>query len=122
MDPTQQDQAVRMPAAPPTLFDFLGEETSNAEERAAFHMRLRAQGIEAFQAYGTADLGTVAYESPAREGLLVDEELLLEIVRPGTTPSVETSVCKPPTTVVSAVSPQRLCAGRTSSPPAMLSR
>ena len=45
---------------------------------------LAARGIEAFQAYGTADLGLVAYESEAREGLVLDEALLLEIVRPGT--------------------------------------
>ena len=43
----------------------------------------RSRGIEAFQAYGTADLGLVAYETAAREGLLVDEGLILEIVRPG---------------------------------------
>jgi len=42
------------------------------------------RGIACFQAYGTADLGLIAYESEAREGLLLDEELLLEIVRPGT--------------------------------------
>ena len=45
---------------------------------------LAARGIEAFQAYGTADLGLVAYETPAREGLVVDEEAIVEIVRPGT--------------------------------------
>ena len=45
---------------------------------------LRARGVDAFQAYGTADLGLIAYESPAREGLLVDEGVLVEIVRPGT--------------------------------------
>ncbi len=45
---------------------------------------LAARGIEAFQAYGTADLGLVAYESEAREGLVLDEAMLLEIVRPGT--------------------------------------
>ncbi|MDH5857267.1 phenylacetate--CoA ligase family protein [Lampropedia aestuarii] len=42
------------------------------------------QGIEAYQAYGTADLGLIAYETQAREGLVVDEAVLLEIVRPGT--------------------------------------
>lgn len=42
------------------------------------------RGIACFQAYGTADLGLIAYETEAREGLLMDEELLLEIVRPGT--------------------------------------
>ncbi len=42
------------------------------------------RGIDAFQAYGTADLGLIAYETPAREGLVLDEDLILEIVRPGT--------------------------------------
>ncbi len=43
-----------------------------------------ARGIAAFQAYGTADLGLIAYETAAREGLVLDEDLILEIVRPGT--------------------------------------
>ncbi len=41
-------------------------------------------GIDAYQSYGTADLGLVAYETRAREGLVVDEGVLVEIVRPGT--------------------------------------
>jgi phenylacetate-CoA ligase len=45
---------------------------------------LAARGIEALQAYGTADLGLVAYETPSREGLVVNEEMIVEIVRPGT--------------------------------------
>ena len=45
---------------------------------------LSERGIAAFQAYGTADLGMVAYETPAREGLVVNEDLIVEIVRPGT--------------------------------------
>ena len=45
---------------------------------------LLARGIAGFQAYATADLGLVAYETPAREGLVVDEGVLVEIVRPGT--------------------------------------
>jgi phenylacetate-CoA ligase len=45
---------------------------------------LDARGIAAYQAYATADLGTIAYESRAREGLIVDEGVLVEIVRPGT--------------------------------------
>ena len=45
---------------------------------------LAERGIEAFQAYGTADLGLVAYETGAREGLVVNEEMIVEIVRPGT--------------------------------------
>ena len=43
-----------------------------------------ARGIQAYQAYATADIGLIAYETPAREGLVVDEDILLEIVRPGT--------------------------------------
>ncbi|MDT3672693.1 MAG: AMP-binding protein [Aromatoleum sp.] len=43
-----------------------------------------AGGIDAFQAYATADIGLIAYETPARDGLVVDEDLIVEIVRPGT--------------------------------------
>jgi phenylacetate-CoA ligase len=42
------------------------------------------RGITAYQSYGTADLGLVAYETPAREGLVLDEGVIVEIVRPGT--------------------------------------
>jgi phenylacetate-coenzyme A ligase PaaK-like adenylate-forming protein len=45
---------------------------------------LAERGIAAFQAYGTADLGMVAYETEARDGLVLNEEMILEIVRPGT--------------------------------------
>ena len=41
-------------------------------------------GVFALQNYGTADLGLVAYESRAMEGMIVDESVALEIVRPGT--------------------------------------
>lgn len=44
----------------------------------------RERGIDGYQAYGTADLGMIAYETPSREGLVVNEDILLEIVRPGT--------------------------------------
>jgi phenylacetate-CoA ligase len=43
-----------------------------------------ARGIAGYQVYATADVGTIAYETPAREGLVVDEGVLVEIVRPGT--------------------------------------
>lgn len=43
-----------------------------------------ARGIAAMQAYGTADLGLIAYETDAHEGLVVDEGIILELVRPGT--------------------------------------
>ena len=45
---------------------------------------LKARGIDGYQAYATADLGCIAYETPAREGLVIDEGVLVEIVRPGT--------------------------------------
>jgi len=45
---------------------------------------LQARGIGAYQSYGTADLGLVAYETEAREGLVIDEGVIVEIVRPGT--------------------------------------
>jgi phenylacetate-CoA ligase len=45
---------------------------------------IKSRGVEAYQAFGTADLGLVAFETPAREGMVVNEDLILEIVRPGT--------------------------------------
>ena len=45
---------------------------------------LAARRIECFQAYGTADLGMVAYETSARQGLVLNEDMIVEIVRPGT--------------------------------------
>jgi phenylacetate-CoA ligase len=43
-----------------------------------------ARGMTVLQSYGTADLGLIAYESEAREGLICDEDVVVEIVRPGT--------------------------------------
>ncbi len=54
-------------AFPPSLRDWLAE-----------------RGIQAYQSYATADLGLIAYETPAREGLVLDEGVIVEIVRPGT--------------------------------------
>src|SRR5436305_856072 len=45
---------------------------------------IKSRGVDAYQAFGTADLGVIAYETSAREGMVVNEELILEIVRPGT--------------------------------------
>ena len=45
---------------------------------------LLARGIAGYQAYASADLGAIAYETEAREGLVIDEGVLVEIVRPGT--------------------------------------
>jgi phenylacetate-CoA ligase len=50
---------------------------------------LAARGVDTFQCYATADVGLIAYESAAREGLIVDEGVLMEIVRPGTGIPVE---------------------------------
>ena len=41
-------------------------------------------GVSTWAAYATADLGNIAYESPAMEGLIVDEQVIVEIVTPGT--------------------------------------
>ncbi|HVJ74651.1 MAG TPA: AMP-binding protein [Casimicrobiaceae bacterium] len=54
-------------ALPPSLRDWFGE-----------------RGLEVYQSYATADLGLIAYETEAREGLVIDEGVLVEIVRPGT--------------------------------------
>lgn len=45
---------------------------------------LAARGIDGYQAYGSADLGMIAFETGAREGLVVGEDIIVEIVRPGT--------------------------------------
>ena len=42
------------------------------------------RGIQALQCYGTADLGLIAYESQDDSGLIIDEDIFIEIVRPGT--------------------------------------
>ncbi|MEM1047306.1 MAG: AMP-binding protein [Pseudomonadota bacterium] len=42
------------------------------------------RGVTVFQCYATADLGVIAYESDPMDGLIVNERLLVEIVRPGT--------------------------------------
>jgi len=54
-------------AFPPSLRDWLSE-----------------RGVDGKQCYATADLGLIAYETSAREGLVLDEGVLIEIVRPGT--------------------------------------
>ena len=50
---------------------------------------LSENGVDVLQAYATADVGLIGFESESREGLLLDEEILLEIVRPGTGDPVE---------------------------------
>ncbi len=75
------DKAAEMDTALPSL-------TKASVGGEAFPPSLRdwfaAHGIDAYQSYGTADLGLVAYETSARQGLVLDEDVILEIVRPGT--------------------------------------
>ncbi|MGQ0709151.1 MAG: phenylacetate--CoA ligase family protein [Rhodoferax sp.] len=42
------------------------------------------RGVQGYQCYATADVGLIAYETEAREGLVLDEGVIVEIVRPGT--------------------------------------
>jgi phenylacetate-CoA ligase len=55
---------------------------------AALPPSLRAElgdrGVEVLQCYATAELGVIAYESAAKEGMIVNETVIVEIVRPGT--------------------------------------
>ena len=51
---------------------------------AALRAWLREQGIRTLQMYATADLGNIAYESEAMEGMILDEDIIVELVRPGT--------------------------------------
>ncbi len=50
------------------------------------HLRAEIQdfGVDVLQCYASADLGLIAYESAAKEGMIVDEGLIVEIVCPGT--------------------------------------
>ncbi len=50
--------------------------------------RFRAQGVEALQCYASADVGLIAYETSAHEGLVLDEGVIVEIVRPGSSEPV----------------------------------
>jgi len=59
---------------------FVGGEALPPSLRQMF----RDRGISCLQSYGTADVGTIAYESEALEGMIVDEGVIVEIVRPGT--------------------------------------
>ena len=65
--PSMRRALVSGEAFPPSLRDWLAE-----------------RGIHAYQCYATADLGLIAYETEAREGLVLDEGVIVEIVRPGT--------------------------------------
>ncbi len=57
---------------------------SGAALPASLRAELAARGVAVLQAYATAELGVIAYETPALEGMLVNESVIVEIVRPGT--------------------------------------
>jgi phenylacetate-CoA ligase len=75
------DKAADMGVAMPSLRKaVLSGEAFPASLRDWFGER----GLNGYQCYATADLGLVAYETEAREGLVLDESVIVEIVRPGT--------------------------------------
>ena len=57
---------------------------SGAALPASLRDELAKRGVAVLQCYATAELGVIAYESEAREGLIVNESVIVEIVRPGT--------------------------------------
>jgi phenylacetate-CoA ligase len=57
---------------------------SGAALPASLREELAKCGVAVLQCYATAELGVIAYESPAREGMIVNETVIVEIVRPGT--------------------------------------
>ncbi len=57
---------------------------SGAALPASLRQELAGRGVAVLQCYATADAGVISYESPAREGMIVNETLILEIVKPGT--------------------------------------
>jgi phenylacetate-CoA ligase len=65
--PSVQKALVTGEAFPPSLRDWFTQ-----------------RGVAAYQCYATADVGLIAYETSARQGLVLDEGVILEIVRPGT--------------------------------------
>jgi phenylacetate-CoA ligase len=75
------DKADELGVAVPTLRKAL---VSGEAFPPSLRDALAARGINGYQAYATADVGLIAYETPAREGLVIDEGVLVEIVRPGT--------------------------------------
>jgi len=50
----------------------------------SLQMEFGERGIDAYQCYATAECGVIAYETPAREGLVLNEGIIIEILRPGT--------------------------------------
>ena len=79
------DKAAQMKVALPSLKKAMfGGEAFPPSLRDWFAER----GIAGYQCYATADVGSIAYETSAREGLVLDEGVIVEIVRPGTSDPV----------------------------------
>jgi len=57
---------------------------SGAALPCSLRQELASRGVDVLQCYASADLGVIAYETEAREGMIVNEKLVVEIVRPGT--------------------------------------
>ena len=57
---------------------------SGAALPASLRAELKERGVAVLQCYATAELGIIAYESPALEGMIVNENVITEIVKPGT--------------------------------------
>ncbi len=57
---------------------------SGAALPASLRQELGHRGVAVLQCYATAELGVIAYESDARDGMIVNETVIVEIVRPGT--------------------------------------
>ena len=58
--------------------------TGGAALPASLREELGKRGVAVLQCYATAELGVIAYESEAKEGMIVNETVIVEIVRPGT--------------------------------------
>lgn len=57
---------------------------SGAALPGSLRLELKERGVDVLQCYATADAGVIAYESEARDGMIVNETVIVEIVRPGT--------------------------------------
>ena len=57
---------------------------SGAALPASLRQEFAARGLEVLQCYAIAEVGVIAYESAARDGMIVNEQVIVEIVRPGT--------------------------------------
>jgi phenylacetate-CoA ligase len=57
---------------------------SGAALPSSLRTELGSRGVAVLQCYATAELGVIAYETPALEGMVVNESVIVEIVRPGT--------------------------------------